>query len=643
MPAASEGVRPPSEISTRRAQAGAVAAAFLVVALLLLERPYHGIWHDSVLYLGQALAVLHPGEFRQDLFFAYGSQSNYTLVQYLLAPLVAGFGSSASFWALTVLGLGLFLYASWRLSSSVLPSRQSAYAGMLTLVVLPGSYGAWNSLSYAEPFLTGRSLAEPIALLGLAAIARGRTAIAFSIFAIGMAFNPLQVLPALLAAWVWLVQGDRRWLHLAWLALLAVAVAMSLPTAYGLFARMDPVWFGQVWERNLVVFYSHSQAGDWYYLLTDVVVLSLVANRATGPLRRFAISVGVTWFLLSTASLVLADVAHLVWPAGLQLWRAHWLLHWSAMATLPWLAMEAWQSQRQRPWFLLLLALVVSGTTPSNAHPLVPGIALLLFTWPWLARHVSMPMRWLVACGCLAVGCWHLIETWAIQEQSQYWWPLRQWPSPLLQSWLPVLTPLLAIAGPLFWQHAGAPGRKLLMAGAGILLAASCLQWDQRTHINRAFTADAPTEPFGLSIPHHSKVLWIGGLLPTWNILHRAHYLDQQQLAGIVFNRATATEGFRRKELLHVKDGAGRDCRIVTLHLEPHAACKPDLSAMRHACERTRGALDYFVLPYRLPIAPLGTWSPLGPDQPGYHLYACRDALATVGASTAAGQAGPPR
>ena len=172
-------------------------------------------------------------------------------------------------------------------------------------------------------------------------------------------------------------------------------------------------------------------------------------------------------------------------------------------------------------------------------------------------------------------------------------------------------------------------------------MLAAILQWDQRTSINRAFTS-APAKPFGIDIPRDGQMQWIGGLLPTWDVLHRAHYIDQQQLAGIVFNRGTAAEGFRRKALLHVMDGAGHECRIVTFPLEPHPTCKPDLAAVRNACVRTHGELDYFVLPYRLPVAPLGIWSPLGAGQPGYHLYACRDLLATTGASPAAGHAGPP-
>lgn len=617
------------------------AAALLAAALLAFQRPYHGIWHDSVLYLGQALAVLDPDIFRRDLFFAYGSQSRFTLVQYLLAPLVGWLGPNPTFLLLTALGLGLFLYASWRLLAALIDCPRLAYAALLALIVFPGSYGAWNSLSYAEPFLTGRSVAEPVALLGMAALVRGKTLVAFALLAFGAAFNPLQVLPALAATWIWLVQGDRRWLHLAWIGIMALALATQVSALQALFARMDPIWFEQVWQRNLVVFYSHSQPGDWYYLLTDIVLLALVTARARGILRRFVVSILAACLSLIAAGLLLADTVHFTWPAGLQLWRAHWLLHWTAMATLPWLALASWREPDARDRLVLLFSLTLAGVTPATAHPLVPGIAALVLAWPWLARHLSPPLRWLLASLCLAVACWHLLTIWAPQEQWRYWSPLAQWPSPLLQSWMTIVVTVLAFAGPWCWLRSGAVARGALVVAGIALLLVSTLQWDQRTPTNRAFTS-APSQPFGVDIPRDSQVQWIGGLLPTWNVLHRAHYIDQQQLAGIVFNRGTAAEGFRRKALLHVTDAAGRDCRIVTFPLEAHAACKPDLTAVRMACARTAGELDYFILPYRLPVAPLGSWSPMGPSQPGYHLYACRDLLATTGASPAAGHAGPP-
>lgn len=39
---------------------------------------YHGIWHDGVLYAGQAIFRLDSIPFAKDLFFAYGSQDSFT-------------------------------------------------------------------------------------------------------------------------------------------------------------------------------------------------------------------------------------------------------------------------------------------------------------------------------------------------------------------------------------------------------------------------------------------------------------------------------------------------------------------------------------------------------------------------------------
>lgn len=131
--------------------------------------------------------------------------------------------------------------------------------------------------------------------------------------------------------------------------------------------------------------------------------------------------------------------------------------------------------------------------------------------------------------------------------------------------------------------------------------------------------------PFGNLIAEDEQVLWLDRLLPTWAVLHRPSYIDEQQMAGIVFNRQTSLESFRRKELMHVTDGQNRDCRIVVLSEESHSQCRPDETAIRQACQRANGELSWFVLPYRLPSEPRSTWSPAGMRNTSYYLYACRD------------------
>jgi len=100
------------------------ACAALVVGVTLLFHPYWGIWHDSVLYLGQALALLYPESFRQDLFFAFGSQADYTLFPRAIAWLIERYGSGEVFRWLTLCGLVAFVAASWQLIRHLIPAHR---------------------------------------------------------------------------------------------------------------------------------------------------------------------------------------------------------------------------------------------------------------------------------------------------------------------------------------------------------------------------------------------------------------------------------------------------------------------------------------------------------------------------------------
>ena len=62
-----------------------LAAALLLLFLLIYLHPYHGIRHDAILYLGQSLLRWRPEQFGQDLFFAFGSQAQFTLFPQILA------------------------------------------------------------------------------------------------------------------------------------------------------------------------------------------------------------------------------------------------------------------------------------------------------------------------------------------------------------------------------------------------------------------------------------------------------------------------------------------------------------------------------------------------------------------------------
>ena len=53
---------------------------------------YHGIWHDGVLYAGQAVFRLDPLPFAKDLFFAFGSQDQFTVFTGIYSQVVQMLG-----------------------------------------------------------------------------------------------------------------------------------------------------------------------------------------------------------------------------------------------------------------------------------------------------------------------------------------------------------------------------------------------------------------------------------------------------------------------------------------------------------------------------------------------------------------------
>ncbi|HYA81327.1 MAG TPA: hypothetical protein VED87_10390, partial [Methylocystis sp.] len=50
-----------------------------LAGLWLAVRPYKGVWHDAVIYMGRGLADLYPNGVGQDLSFRYDGQSAFSL------------------------------------------------------------------------------------------------------------------------------------------------------------------------------------------------------------------------------------------------------------------------------------------------------------------------------------------------------------------------------------------------------------------------------------------------------------------------------------------------------------------------------------------------------------------------------------
>lgn len=617
----------------------ALPVKFLAILLLtsfwlIYLRPYHGIRHDSILYLGQALLLNEP-QLAQDLFFAYGSQSQYTLFPELIARLLQIFRPSELFRALTLCSLVAFTLASWALIKTLfaVPFRLWALLGVL---LLPMGYGPYGIFSYGEPFFTGRSLAEPLVLASIAAWFASRHVLASLCWIAALLLHPLQamVVPALVfSALVW---RDRRWCHLLWLVV-PLAVAVVLDVAHlGRFAlRMDPQWAEWVKEYTPQVFISSWDFRAWGYLLTDIFLGWLVVRHTTGKLRQLAISAIMATILGLLAALVLADGLRLALAAGAQLWRVQWLLHWLAMACVPWLLALQWRAPdtgKHTRW-ALLLCIVAMGTRVGGQAP-SPLVALLLIPvylqWPRLQALVSTPrllpaihlFPWLLLLSATlkyAAGIWQTFKNVGYVYQAAR-------PEFMLVS-NPLVSGALLSVIVLFWLRVDR-ARILIMVFGMLALVYAGTVWDRRSQWTQYIeSAEYSPNLFGVKLDDDAQVFWEDETLAPWIILRRPQYFGQEQTAGVVFNRKAAAELIDRNGLLGMINFQKQICKLMN-GFSSNGECTPDESLYAEICASANPP-KYLVLTFKLRVAALGKWEIVGGrkgDQNiNYYLYACSD------------------
>src|SRR5581483_4939922 len=68
--------------------AATVGLILCMVAFWMLQHPYEGLVHDSLLYSLGALARVHPESLGHDVFLSVGSQDRFTVFSPLAASLI---------------------------------------------------------------------------------------------------------------------------------------------------------------------------------------------------------------------------------------------------------------------------------------------------------------------------------------------------------------------------------------------------------------------------------------------------------------------------------------------------------------------------------------------------------------------------
>jgi len=299
----------PTIVPLKRVEPTAVAAGPKIDRLLaltgiglcifliwIMQHPYFGVIHDSVLYTLLALSRLHPQSLANDLFLKYGSEDSFTIWSPLFAAAIRLLDLEPAAALGTLLSQAAFFYGAWVLARRLMPVKDAVLALGL-LIALPAYYGAMGVFSYIESFLTPRQITEALVLIALAMFLSSRRPLGAACLLMGMLLHPIMAFSGIVMVVMLYGVIPRPRQGLAILAAgMALCLTIVLTTTAGPFKRFDPPWLSVIQETSSFLFLLKWGIEDWIRVVPPVAVLVVGLLTTTSPLVR-----NLCWGALATA------------------------------------------------------------------------------------------------------------------------------------------------------------------------------------------------------------------------------------------------------------------------------------------------------------------------------------------------------
>lgn len=575
---ATVGDRP---LSIRPGPAGNAWPWLTLAAIWCLAHPYEGLRHDAILYAAQAMRHLEPEVFSRDLFFRWGSQDDFTLFGQMYAVAMSALGLPWATRLLFALGQVLWFGAAFGLCARTLSGPWAA-VGAAFLFATRFTYSPGEVIGVAEPFLTARLIAEPLALLALLAYTMRRRTRCAMLLVASCAIHPLIAAPVLGVIALHLFAEWRGWRAAFAAVLVVLAVFVVACVCVGPERRFDEAWYGLIRLRSPFASPQEWAAADVARYIAQLTILAAASRLRAGPWPGLWAAAALTGAIgLALTGIGGASRWALVLQA--QPWRVMWVAGW-----------------------LSALALVCCAVGPHDGHRRVralalagwPAIALMQLSWPpvigWIALAYAVALAWSVArpaqesgplgdrlvyalgavLALLAIGAGAL-EAIAILHTAPADFAVELGARALLVQTFGWFVFPAAVAASVGLARRRGIGRRAPAALAAAMVC-SALAWVDgrgaraKTTEQLAVTGLAAWQE---AIPARQSVFWPERASYVWFGLHRTAYVSRTQLAGLMFSRPTAIEGHRRT--LNVARIGGRDA-VFAFHgayaVDPDAA-----------------------------------------------------------------------
>ena len=594
----------------------------------VVTHPYSGIWHDGWLYLAQALLKIDPSIYKNDIFFKFGSQDSYSIFSEFYVFFIKFLGVELAALILVLFFQFFFIATLWLVCKEIY-GRLIGVWSICGVAILSAYYGSDKIFSYAETFFTARNVAEPLCLLAIYFLLRRRPWISAGMLIMAGAFHPLIAFPVLFIWWIFQSLEDKRFFYLILLLPIVILLALSdVQPFHRLLEVYDSAWWDVVLVRNKNVLPLNWPLINWILLGIDCCCIYLAIRVLQGKAQRLMISTLLATFKLTAISILGTSVLKNVLLTSLQLWRIGWVLHFLAMASVPYFIIILWRKGGLAAYSALFLTLSGFLYPDWSSFTFIIFSILLYFlhrrgvTYDGVNQRLRIYLNFGVGIILLCIVVKAISDVYVMtsipalfeatdREKieltffSPYIWKLE-----------------LVIAWGLFFIF---NRKKQAFVFLLVCLIPVLYLWDQRSPWQKYVTAEqAKTHPFRQYINEHREVYWHNGnVLSSWTLLGATSYYSRIQGAGALFNRGTAIELYNRAKLLGQnlpECGSGKYSNE-----EFQSKCVPNQTTVRKVCSN-EPRLDAMIFSFEIKGLHAVRWTFEQPDptqNKAYFLYPC--------------------